>query len=217
MGVAQQVYAHLRARMLALELEPRALLSRSSLADHYGVSQTPIRDALLKLESEGLVRIYPQSRTEVAPIAVSKVHEVQFLRRALEVEVVQQLCERRDDQGFQALDRLVREQRKLIGDDQALDQFMALDQLFHATLFRQAGQFALHQLIVERSVHLDRVRRLQLPMRGKRKAIVSEHQCIVQALAAADTSAALQAIRGHLAGARRNLDALLSSHPHYFE
>ena len=217
MGVALQVYSDLRARMLALELEPRALLSRSSLAAHYGVSQTPIRDALLRLQAEGLVRVYPQSRTEVAPIEVSKVHQVQFLRRALEVEVVQQLCECIDGQALNELSGILKEQRKVIGDDRALDRFMALDQLFHATLFRHAGQFELHQLVVEKSVHLDRVRRLQLPLRGKRRAIVSEHQAILNAIMDIDVTAAVQAIRGHLAGARRNLETLLVSHPHFFE
>lgn len=217
MGVAQSIYERLRGRILALELEPGALLSRSALAAHYGVSQTPVRDALLKLEAEGLVRIFPQSRTEVAPIEVAKVHEVQFLRRALEVEVVQRLCECLEHEGLVELEGVLKAQRALISNDEALDRFMGLDQAFHATLFRLAGQLDLHHLVVLKSVHLDRVRRLQLPLSGKRRAIVSEHKTILDALRKKDAPAAVAAVRGHLSGARRNLESLLSSHPQYFE
>src|SRR3546814_2587991 len=74
----------LRERILGLELQPGTGLSRPALAEFYRVGQTPIRDAILKLEQEGLVEIYPQSKTLVTRIDVAHAKETQFLRTAIE-------------------------------------------------------------------------------------------------------------------------------------
>src|SRR5688500_15793647 len=88
---AHQAYEDLRARILSLALEPGTALSRPSLAESYGVSQTPVRDAFLKLQQEGLVDIYPQSRTTVTKIDISQARETQFLRTSIEIETIRLL------------------------------------------------------------------------------------------------------------------------------
>ena len=60
---APQIFETLRDRIMSLELKPNTLLSRSALQSEFGISQTPVRDALMKLEQEGLVEIYPQHAT----------------------------------------------------------------------------------------------------------------------------------------------------------
>ena len=85
--VANQIFDHLRREIVSLRLAPGTVLSRPALAESFGVSQTPIRDALLRLEAEALVTVHPQSSTMVAPIDVEQAHEAQFLRIALECEV----------------------------------------------------------------------------------------------------------------------------------
>ena len=67
-GGPEKVYSGLRNRIVSLELPPGTTLARKELADHYNVSQMPVRDALQKLAQEGLVLVYPQSKTIVAPI-----------------------------------------------------------------------------------------------------------------------------------------------------
>ena len=74
-------------QIIGLQLAPGTSLSRPALAESFGVSQTPVRDALRKLEQEGLVIVHPQSSTLVAPIDIGQAHETQFLRTALECEV----------------------------------------------------------------------------------------------------------------------------------
>ena len=85
--VSNQIFEHLRAQIVSLALLPGTLLSRPAMAESFGVSQTPIRDALLRLEQEALVTVHPQSSTMVAPIDVEQAHEAQFLRISLECEV----------------------------------------------------------------------------------------------------------------------------------
>jgi len=75
---AHQVFEALRKLIISVELEPGAVLPRAELAEHYGLSQTPIRDALTRLAEEGLVDIYPQHATVVSRIDIASALEVQF-------------------------------------------------------------------------------------------------------------------------------------------
>ena len=93
---APQVFERLREAILSLELAPGAVLSRLELAKRFAVSQTPVRDALLKLGQEGLVDIFPQHATVVSRIDLASAKQAHFLRRSIELEVVRTLAARPD-------------------------------------------------------------------------------------------------------------------------
>ena len=90
--VRDQVFDRLREAILSLELTPGTTLSRTTLATQFGVSSTPIRDALMRLEEEGLVEVFPQHATVVSPIDLTLAHQAHFLRRSLELEIVRSLA-----------------------------------------------------------------------------------------------------------------------------
>src|SRR5260221_3417397 len=85
---AQFVFEELQDKILSLQLAPGTVLSRSKLQLQFGVSSTPVRDALMKLEQIGLVDVFPQSGTRVSLISIPLARQEQFLRRSLELEVV---------------------------------------------------------------------------------------------------------------------------------
>src|SRR5215831_17229744 len=89
---APQVFERLRGMIVALELPPGAPLSRAALAEQFGVSSTPIRDALMRLDEEGLVEVFPQYATVVSRIDVHRAQQAHFLRQALELEIVRVLA-----------------------------------------------------------------------------------------------------------------------------
>src|SRR5262245_42693270 len=89
---APQVFERLRNAIVALELPPGAPLSRAELAGQFGVSSTPVRDALMRLEEEGLVDVFPQHATVVSRIDIGRAEQAHFLRQALELEIVRQLA-----------------------------------------------------------------------------------------------------------------------------
>ena len=89
---AAQVFDQLRALIISLAVPPGTTLVRADMAERFGVSQTPIREALLRLEAEGLVDTYPQSGTKVSKIDLQSVREAQFLRISIELEVVAKLA-----------------------------------------------------------------------------------------------------------------------------
>src|SRR2546428_4869483 len=80
---APQVFERLRGMIISLELPPGSPLSRAALAGQFGVSSTPIRDALMRLEEEGLVDVFPQYATVVSRVAVRLAPQAPFLPPAV--------------------------------------------------------------------------------------------------------------------------------------
>src|ERR1700716_1550016 len=89
---APQVFERLRELIISLGLPPGSPLSRVALAEQFGVSSTPIRDALMRLDEEGLVEVYPQHATVVSRIDIGLAQQAHFLRQALELEIVKGLA-----------------------------------------------------------------------------------------------------------------------------
>src|SRR5437879_13407777 len=89
---APQVFERLRGMIISLDLPPGAPLSRAALAGQFGVSSTPIRDALMRLEEEGLVDVFPQYATVVSRVDVRLAQQAHFLRQAVELEIVRGLA-----------------------------------------------------------------------------------------------------------------------------
>jgi DNA-binding GntR family transcriptional regulator len=211
---APQVFERLRNAIIALELPPGAPLSRAELAGQFGVSSTPVRDALMRLEEEGLVDVFPQHATVVSQIDVGRAQQAHFLRQALELEIVRLLAANPDAALIVRLDNAIALQQRFAkaGDFEA---FMAADNDFHAQLYAAAGKQDLWTLVRSRSGHIDRLRRLHLPSPGKAQNIVRHHRLITRAIEAGDADAAQRHLRTHLSGTLSELATIRSHHPEY--
>ena len=124
---AQSVYETLRDRIISLDLPPLAHLSRNELAAQLGVSLTPLREAMAQLELDGLIQVFPQSKTIVSQINVRKLRETHFLRQAVETEVVRALALGQDSSVIARAKALVQMQQSLIGQGDQMDLFTSLD------------------------------------------------------------------------------------------
>jgi DNA-binding GntR family transcriptional regulator len=211
---APQVFERLREAIVSLELAPGTVLSRNELAERFGLSQTPIRDALIRLGEEGLVDIFPQHATVVSRINITSAKQAHFLRRSIELEVVRTLAESGDAALVARLRVLIdRQQRSLEADDYAA--FSEADQAFHREMYEAAGVGELWQLVRRLSGHVDRLRRLHLPVAGKAQAVVRDHRRIVDAIAKADPDIAQQRLRQHLSGTLGKVEEIRERHPDY--
>jgi DNA-binding GntR family transcriptional regulator len=211
---APQVFERLREMILSLELTPGTVLSRTELANRYGLSQTPVRDALMKLGEEGLVDIYPQHATVVSQINVTSALQAHFLRRSIELEVVRTLAEQRNATLIAELRVTVARQTELL-DLKNYEEFSLLDQEFHRQMYEAAGVPQLWDLVRRLSGHIDRLRRLNLPVEGKTIAVVRDHTEIVDAIDKGDVDAAQAALRKHLSGTLSQIDQIRTSHPNF--
>lgn len=214
-SVSQQIHEALRARIISLELAPGQGLSRAEIASSYGVSQTPVRDAMMKLEEEGLLIIYPQSKTEVSKVDVEQARETQFLRLSLELEVTRRLAQQQDPNATRPARKILKLQEAAIAEDD-LTLFASLDKAFHQVLCQAVGVTNLWQLVVSRSGHIDRLRNLNLPDPGKPANILHYHRKILDSIEAGDAMATETAVREHLTGTLTAVEQIVARHPDYF-
>lgn len=215
-GAPRRVYQDLRERILNFELPPGTPLSRNEIAANYGVSQAPIREALQTLEADGLVIIVPQSRTTVSPIDVIQLHESQFLRVAVECEVVRRLALGGHQDTIGRAHAILRMQSTLDGELDKIDLFNELDRSFHATLFDGAGMSRINEMVRRKMGHLARCQRLELPVQGKMAAILKQHTKVIEGLEAGDPKRATSAMREHLSGTISRVEKLRKEFPDYF-
>jgi DNA-binding GntR family transcriptional regulator len=211
---APQVFERLRDMIVSLRLPPGSALSRAALAAQFGVSSTPIRDALMRLEEEGLVDVFPQHATVVSRIDVRLAQQAHFLRQALELEIVKALALKHVDALIDELNGTIALQQKFTraGD---FEKFMAADNDFHAQLYAATGNRALWDLVRSRSGHIDRLRRLHLPSPGKAQDIVRHHKLIVAAISANQPDEAQRHLRQHLSGTLGYLAEIRARFPEY--
>lgn len=211
---APQVLEKLRDAILSLDLVPGTVLARQELADHFGVSQTPVREALLRLSEEGLVDVFPQHATLVSRIDIAAARQAHFLRRSIELELVHQLA-------LEAPAGLVEQMKATIAQQAALSaaqrygDFVGADRAFHRLMYEAGGVPDLWEMVGRVSGHVDRLRRLHLPTAGKTEAILRDHRAIVRGIEAKDPAAAQAALRKHLSGTLSAVDEICRQYPDY--
>ncbi len=212
---APQVFERLRQDILSLELTPGTTLSRNDLAAQFGVSSTPVRDALMRLEEESLVEVFPQHATVVSPIDVTLAQQAHFLRRSLELEIVRSLALSPDPGLIARLNGILAQQMALV-EANDLQGFDIADRDFHRNLYEAAQMQDLWILVRSRSGHIDRLRRLNLPSPGKIQGILQHHQLIVEAIAEGSPEKAQQHLRDHLSGTLSHVEEIKAKYPSYF-
>jgi len=211
---APQVLEKLRDAILSLDLVPGTVLARQELADRFGVSQTPVREALLRLSEEGLVDVFPQHATLVSRIDIVAARQAHFLRRSIELELVHQLA-------LEAPAGMVEQMKATIAQQAALaaaqryGDFVGADRAFHRLMYEAGGVPDLWELVGRVSGHVDRLRRLHLPTAGKTEAILRDHRAIVRCIQAKDPAAAQAALRKHLSGTLSAVDEICRQYPDY--
>lgn len=211
---APQVFEHLRDAITSLTLAPGTVLSRIELAERFGVSQTPVREALIRLGTEGLVDIFPQHATVVSKIDLMAAHQQHFLRRSLELEIVHGLAQQPDATLIETLRRLITRQKSLLAARE-YTEFSAADQQFHRTMYSAAQVPDLWALVRGHSGHIDRLRRLHLPVNNKGNAVVRDHAALVDAIEAGDPAEAQACLRRHLSGTLREIDVIRARFPEF--
>lgn len=196
-------------------MPPGAPLSRSVLAERLGISQTPVREALMRLEAERLVEVVPSASTRVALIDLRSAREAQFLRRSVELEMVRRLAAEHPPMLRERLEARLADQRALLERGEHAG-FLAADDAFHAALYEAAEIAGLWRLVESRSGHLVRLRRLHLPAPGKAHSILAEHEALAAAILAGDGAAAEKVLRGHFADTFARIAEIRAAHPEYF-
>jgi DNA-binding GntR family transcriptional regulator len=203
--LSDQAYEALRRMIVRGALAPGARLSEPDLTDQLGIGRTPLREALLLLAREGLIDLLPQSGSFVSAIDVERVREAQFIREHLECGIIRQVARCVDRRGLGDIRRLLEQQDEVCDEP---DRFYDLDEDLHATFCRIAGRPGVWRLIQQSKMHMDRVRRLSLPMEDQIPRLIGQHRAILDALGQGDPDGAEAALRVHLREVFATIDTL---------
>jgi len=212
---ATHVFEVLREEIISLTLPPGTPLLRPALQERFGLSSTPIRDALLRLQEEGLVEIFPQHTTIVSLIDVESARQAQFLRRALETEIARVLSEAADAALVSEL-RSVIDQQEWAAKRNDLVRFWDLDLAFHAAMYRAAGIPDLWATVRRHNGQIDRLRHLHLPVEGKTRQVIDDHAAIASAIEKGNATRAQECVREHLSKSIAFSPIMRQRHPRYF-
>lgn len=212
---APQIADFLREQILSLLLKPGTVLSRPELQEQFGVSQTPVRDALLKLEEEGLVTVFPQHATLVSRVDLLQARQAHFMRRAVEADIARLLATERPD-GL--VEDLIKANDRVRIEAQAGDNaaFLLADRAFHRIMFDYADMMLTWNVIQSNIGHLDRLRRLNLANVGVDR-IIRQHEALIDAIQAGEPDRAERALRDHLANTIALLERVSAEYPEFIE
>jgi DNA-binding GntR family transcriptional regulator len=210
-----QVYQQLRAQIVALDIPPGAALSENDLSLGFGVSRTPVREALLRLADEGLVEIVPKSGTTVSRIPYAQLGEAIVIRKALEEVAVREASLRATKSQFTGLWALIERQREAAKADDR-DAFHGADDAFHAAIAEAAGYPGIWNLVNQVKVQVDRLRHLTLPEGGRMLRVTKEHAAVLSAMEKRDGNKAIRAMRSHLDGLEYSLPEIRRRNPEFF-
>lgn len=191
------VFNTLRRAILRGELVPGQRLMEIRLADQMGVSRTPVREAIRKLELEGLVVMVPRKGAEVAHISGKNLRDVLEVRRALEELAGELACERMTAEDFKKLEQANLKFASVLDSDDITVLGQA-DEEFHGLIYQATDNDRLVQMVNHLREQMYRYRIEHLKNKSQRTILLQEHQDIMRALAARDVEAVRRAIRAHI-------------------
>jgi GntR family transcriptional regulator, rspAB operon transcriptional repressor len=215
--VADQIHTGLKSAILRGLLPPGCLLSETEVGQRFGASRTPVRDAFTRLREDGLIVTWPSRGSYVAAISEAAIRQAQFLREALELAYVAQLCEiglSPDMQGRLSHNLRAQAQAVALRDG---DAFQQLDDAFHVLLAQATGFERAETLLMREKSALDRLRMLSLSEATHLARLLDDHDAILAAILAGDARAAVAAMRSHLRVVLTTLADLKSRHADLFD
>jgi DNA-binding GntR family transcriptional regulator len=211
-SLAGEAYAVLKGRIIRCELAPGERLTEARLVLELGLGKTPIREALVRLIHDGLIRNMPRHGYEVTPLTLADVEDLFRLRLILEPAAIGLAAGRIDPALRTRLQALCRVESYALDDPRSVDAYRRANHEFHVLVARASGSRRLADAIERLEEESDRVFNLGLRFRDRGETVRLDHERILGALVAGDGEAARRhTVEGILAAERVIKEALLSN------
>lgn len=195
----------LRSRILSSEYPPGFQLKQENLAREFGMSRIPVREALLILEREGLIRMLPHRGALVTELTAEEVDDLFSMRMLMEPWLLERSIGRLTAEDFSELDRIQNAYAaSLDGNDIAL--WNGLNKDFHMRLYRHAESPRMLKLVANLLTECDIHTRIQLlGIPGDRERAVAEHRALLDLCRAGQDAEAVDLLRRHIDHIRQGL------------
>ena len=198
------VYERMRGEILSCALRPGTQLQEKELAEKYGVSKSPVRDALLRLQEQHLIEVLPRKGYRVTPISMAEIGEMYEMRSILECSCVRRLIDHASDAEIAALEALA-----AAPQDNGVAAWIQYNRVFHLALAKASGNSRLTRATTDVIEQFDRLITMNmsnvLREAGNLQQFVDEHTAIVAAIRRRDKRAAVALTRDHVESSRELL------------
>ena len=198
------VFNTLRQAILRGELKPGERLMEIQLANKLGVSRTPIREAIRKLELEGLVLMIPRKGAEVADISEKSLRDVLEVRKALEELAVQLACDKITKEEIEDLKKAAEDFKKIL-KSRDITEIAEADVRFHDIIFMATDNQKLVQLLNNLREQMYRYRLEYIKDKSAHQHLIDEHNKIIEAMEKGNVEAAAEAIKLHVENQEENI------------
>lgn len=203
----EQVAEELRSRIYAHQLAPGAWIDEQAIAAEFGISRTPLREALKVLASEGLVELRPRRGCYVAELSEQDLDEIFPVMALLEGRCAEEATIKAGVAELARLEAVHAELEQHAANGDA-DRFFEANQAFHGILQQLAGNRWLNQLIADTRKFIKLTRRDSLRLEGRLRQSLAEHRAILDAIRRRDPDAAGRLMREHILSGRAALARL---------
>lgn len=200
----EMVFESLREAINLGRLRPGERLMEIQLAEEMGVSRTPVREAIRKLELEGFVAMVPRKGAYVAGISVKDIVDVFEIRSSLEALAAGLAAERITDEEMELLERSLVKVSEF-STDENIKAIVDGDINFHDIIYKASRNQRLVQIINHLQEQIHRFRMTSLSQPGRTKIALDEHKSIVEAISDRNVELAQQLAREHIENAEQSL------------
>lgn len=214
------VYNQLREQIETLVLKPGTELNLTELSESLGVSRSPLRDALLRLERDSLVDIFPQKGTRVSYLDISDIRQERFMRMNLELGALKSFMDLElNDLAKEAyvtrLKSLLLKQKAALISGSYID-FLKADDEMHATFYSQLGYERVYAVLFSHTGNERRIRLLSSLAGNIANDIETQHEAIIDAIARGAKEEVIELDRDHLNKIEDEYPMLIELFPQYF-
>jgi DNA-binding GntR family transcriptional regulator len=190
----EEVAELLRQRIFKRELEPGSWIDEMRLAEAYGISRTPLREALKVLAAEGLVTMKVRRGAYVTEVSDGDLADVYHLLSLLESDAAGEVAKRATDAQLQELQALHAELEAAAGQREA---FFRINEAFHTRLLDIANNRWRNQMVADLRKVMKLARHNSLLKQGRMEESLAEHRAVLQALLARDAAQATRRMQDH--------------------
>ncbi|SCP99589.1 GntR family transcriptional regulator [Anaerobium acetethylicum] len=212
-------YRILHGNIMTLQLPPGSVLNENELSDLLQVSRTPIHEAIIRLKSEYLVDVYPQSASMVSLISIDILKEGLFLRSTVEPAIIKQIAGNVSSENLKLLKNNLDRQQNLLDVENNVHAFMKLDDEFHQIMYQLAGKPRTWASVKSINSHYDRARHFDsIHYKTDPTIIYNEHKTIYHLIMMGISSDydVEQFYSKHLRKFYKNFENLMAQYPDYF-
>ena len=195
------ILAALRDAIASGQLAPGAVLRQAELAEQFGTSRIPVREALNSLQAEGLVQIEPNRGAFVTTLSAQELHELFDLRELVETDVLRRAVPLHTERSLRRLEAI---QHELDGETVPL-AWLRLDRAFHDELYAPSGRPRSLQLVGSLRAAVERFYLARLGPDARRPEWNDEHQRLITLVRAGDADGACAMLAAHLRETERSM------------